>query len=372
MAYAAAAAPTAAVFAEGVRGLKRKTENREEEEEEEEEEEREDDDGGYVDDDEEEEEEEEEEDEGKGGPAAAASGGGVTRVQQDLGFDESAIYAGARACQFVWRAEANTNYYAHRRLHKRFCTDLDDGRGDYGPAYHTAIAKCLEKLDEPLPEPSNPFKLRDDAASEGVRRLNDVLMWMETLAAITGDGKPLPELQRQIAWLWLKCCLPSIVGEEEWVTSQALFLEMLEIEERKSMGAVLTPRQNGKSRTTGYMLAIFLLVVPKLKIACFASQGSQAKEVQSYTLRFLIEAGFEAQISTNSTNGTLTFHHDEGDSILTAYPMNPYVYRLFVSSSSLHGAHAHKHKHTSTHAFEEAKKGFYRTTRQGTLVWYKC
>lgn len=190
------------------------------------------------------------------------------------------------------------------------------------PKYYLAAEKALKELRAPPPPLIGQFDIQA-VGSVGVRRLNKVLQYISYIPLKMAElgHRPLPEKQQEIARLFVRCCLPTIVSPPEWIANRDVFLSMLHLTDSCNFGAVLCPRQNGKSWTVAVCCAATMLACEDIEIACYASKQAQAAVIQNYVVQIIKTLGHT--VHQQQANNLCWFEHTASAiSSMTSFGMN--------------------------------------------------
>lgn len=183
-------------------------------------------------------------------------------------------------------------------------------------------------------------------SSEGMRRLNKVLMMIDSIPCAMAElgNRVLPQTQREMARAIISTCLPAIVGEAEWVHHAQEFMDRINVKTYCPRKGVLAARQNGKTWTAAVVAAALMVTIPGFKISNFTSQLNQAKILQTYVRDILTIMGFNP--GHNSDASSIWIDHEGGvKSEFQAFSMNAYVY-----------THMHIINYVSLHAAQKTRK----------------
>jgi hypothetical protein len=190
------------------------------------------------------------------------------------------------------------------------------------PKYFLAAEKALNDIRKPPPPLVGQFDIQA-VGSVGVRRLNKVLQYISYIPMKMAElgHRPLPPKQREIADLFVRCCLPTIVSPSEWIANRDVFLKMLGLSDSCNFGAVLCPRQNGKSWTIAVCCAAVMMGCDNIEIACYASKQAQAAVIQNYVIQIIKTLGHH--VNQQQANNLCWFEHSASSiSSMTSFGMN--------------------------------------------------
>jgi hypothetical protein len=193
------------------------------------------------------------------------------------------------------------------------------------PKYFLAAEKALGVLRAPPPPLIGQFDIQA-VGSVGVRRLNKVLQYISYIPLKMAElqYQPLPDKQREIADLFVRCCMPTIVTPSEWIANRDVFLKMIGLTDTCNFGAVLCARQNGKSWTIAVCCAAVMLACEDVEIACYASKQAQAAVIQNYVVQIIKTMGHA--VHQQQANNLCWFEHNASAiSSMTSFGMNAYV-----------------------------------------------
>ena len=152
------------------------------------------------------------------------------------------------------------------------------------PQYATAALALVRKIP-PQRTLVNTMQLIAPGA-EGCKRLNQVYHYINVLSQkMLGSGKKasLSVKQSELAYLFVRTCLPTIVTPAHWISYRSVFVGMVgNPPNLTTMGGVLGPRQNGKSLTIAVCCAAIMISCPGVSIGCYASTLDQASIIKDY------------------------------------------------------------------------------------------